>query len=150
MAYIHADKIASETAKSSLYDPISFNIQTAKNYLISNYAQDVSIDGDVIVGVDNKDDILSKGVGVANINDTLQGTDKNDLMFGEKGDDMLIGGKGSDVLYGGEGDDTLMGYDGYGTIDNESDILKGGNDFDTYIAGNNDIIIDSDGKGEIY
>ncbi|MBU0633259.1 hypothetical protein KKA17_11535, partial [bacterium] len=47
-------------------------------------------------------------------------------------------------------DDTLMGYDGYGTIDNESDILKGGNDFDTYIAGNNDIIIDSDGKGEIY
>ncbi|MBU0633007.1 hypothetical protein KKA17_10220 [bacterium] len=123
----------------------------AKTRLITNYAQGTTIDGSIIVG----QGIGASGESYADTttsnNDTnLQGTDKNDLIFGEKGDDTLIGGKGTDVLYGGDGDDTLMGYDGYGTPDDESDILQGGNDFDTYIAGNNDIIIDSDGKGEIY
>lgn len=112
MARIRADKIASESARSSLYGDISQIIQPAKNYLINTYANGVTIDGEVIVGVNEKNDKLKLGKGIAIINDYLQGTEKNDLIFAEEGKDTLIGGEGSDVLYGGAGDDVLVGDKG--------------------------------------
>ncbi|MBU0633009.1 hypothetical protein KKA17_10230, partial [bacterium] len=161
MYNIHREYIIAQEWSTEGTTPIGFaydgvngiesQLEDSKNYLISKFGEGISFDSidNVIVGIDTVND-NSSNRGQENINDYLAGTAKNDLIFGERGDDTLIGDKGTDVLYGGDGDDTLMGYDGYGTIDNESDILKGGNDFDTYIAGNNDIIIDSDGKGEIY
>ncbi|MCZ6187130.1 hypothetical protein O6B97_08530, partial [Campylobacter ureolyticus] len=61
-----------------------------------------------------------------------------------------IGGKGSDTIIGTEFDDILYSNDKSLKDDNSPDILKGGNGYDTYHAGDKDIIEDSDGKGEVY
>lgn len=104
---------------------IDTQLSPAKDYLVSNYAQGITIDGDIIVGqgIGNEGEAYAdKTVG----SDTnLKYTNKNDLIFGERGDDTLTGGAGSDVLYGGEG-------------------------FDTYVTGAGDIVNDSDHEGKVY
>ncbi|MBN2832959.1 MAG: hypothetical protein JXK50_06500, partial [Campylobacterales bacterium] len=152
-----------ETKYSALYgesNKSTSQIDSAKNYLISNFAQDIDIGGRVIVGVNSVNDTYQKGVPSGNINDYLKGTDKNDftfeekgkndLIFGEKGKDVLIGGAGSDVLYGGEDDDILVGNINGPAINDEADYLDGGEGKDTYVTAKDDRIHDSDGKGLIY
>ena len=61
-----------------------------------------------------------------------------------------VGGKGSDTITGTKFDDILYSNDNTGVDDNSPDTLKGGKGYDTYHAGDKDIIEDSDGKGEVY
>lgn len=63
--------------------------------------------------------------------------------FGDDRANNYTGGGLNDALYGGGGDDTLNGLGG-------RDWLEGGAGFDTYEAGNGDLIIDSDGRGQIH
>ena len=60
-------------------------------------------------------------------------------------DHVLTGDRNAEniLIDANGGDDTLVGG-------NKKDILKGGEGFDTYYAGDKDIITDSDGKGEVY
>lgn len=60
-------------------------------------------------------------------------------------DHVLVGDRNAEniLIDANGGDDTLVGG-------NKKDILKGGEGFDTYYAGDKDIITDSDGKGEVY
>nr|WP_323874605.1 LysM domain-containing protein [Campylobacter massiliensis] len=60
-------------------------------------------------------------------------------------DHVLTGDRNAEniLIDANGGDDTLVG-------DNKKDILKGGEGFDAYYAGDKDIITDSDGKGEVY
>ena len=60
-------------------------------------------------------------------------------------DHVLVGDRNAEniLIDANGGDDTLVGG-------NKKDILKGGEGFDTYYAGDKDVITDSDGKGEVY
>ena len=60
-------------------------------------------------------------------------------------DHVLAGDRNAEniLIDANGGDDTLVGG-------NKKDILKGGEGFDTYYAGDKDTITDSDGKGEVY
>ena len=60
-----------------------------------------------------------------------------------------VGGKGSDTITGTKFDDILYSNDNTGVDDNSPDTLKGGKGYDTYHAGDKDIIIDSDHSGEV-
>ena len=60
-----------------------------------------------------------------------------------------VGGKGSDTITGTKFDDILYSNDNTGVDDNSPDTLKGGKGYDTYHAGDKDIIIDSDHNGEV-
>lgn len=109
--------------------------QIARQYLVDNYAEGRTIDGEVLVG---KDDVLP--------GDTLDGTASGDLLFGEKGNDVLRGEAGDDALLGGDGTDQLTGGTG-------NDYLDGGAGYDTYIYRINDgqdMISDADGKGSLF
>ncbi len=105
---------------------------------------------DRLVGGDGADSLLG-GTGA----DTLLGGDGADRLFGDEGNDSLDGGTGDDTLYGGTGRDTVEGGDGNDLIfggsqggstgfvdDNEVDYLTGGAGFDTFMAGNGDVITD--------
>ena len=91
---------------------------------------------------------------VANVDDSIAGTDGNDTIYGDPhannatttgadtlygygGNDYLFGGAGADVLYGGDGSDYLSGGDGadvlYGGVGN--DTLHGGDGVDTIYGG---------------
>ena len=70
-------------------------------------------------------------------------------MYGGNGRDLLVGGAGADILFGFHGDDTLWGAEP-GATDGDSDILRGGDGFDTYQVGGGDYIVDSDGSGQVY
>ena len=61
-----------------------------------------------------------------------------------------VGGKGSDNIVGSEYDDILYSNDKNNTDDEEKDVLIGSKGFDTYYAGNKDVIFDSDGKGRVF
>ncbi|MDD7423329.1 MAG: VWA domain-containing protein, partial [Campylobacter hominis] len=62
-----------------------------------------------------------------------------------------IGGKGSDTITGTKFDDILYSNDNTGVDDNSPDTLKGGSGYDTYYAGDKDIIYDDkEGDGEVY
>lgn len=60
-----------------------------------------------------------------------------------------VGGKGSDTITGTKFDDILYSNDNTGVDDNSPDTLKGGKGYDTYHAGDKDIIVDSDHSGEV-
>jgi len=145
-------------------------IEPAKEYLIANFGEGVTISGNVLVGQDDlgRGDILTgteegdllfgeqgsdvlRGNGGTDVlyggagSDTLSGGAEDDVLFGEAGDDTLQGGAGADHLIGGEQDDTLVG----GTGD---DLLEGGAGFDRYVwntGDGNDRIEDSDNRGNI-
>jgi len=146
MERFHRVKIANEesafpvTSASPSSNPyagdnsLAHQTQVAKDYLIANFGENVTIDGKLIVGNDSIND-NSANRGNTNINDTnLNGTKDNDLIFGERGNDTLRGYGGDDVLYGGEG----------------NDMLYGGSGNDTYKANAGDTINDSDHMGRIY
>jgi hypothetical protein len=87
------------------------------------------------------DDYIEGGLG----NDYIQGGIGNDTLVGGLGDDEIEGGLGNDVVQAGEGDDVITGGMG-------DDRMDGGNGFDTYVINandGNDVIMDSDGLGEV-
>jgi len=59
--------------------------------------------------------------------------DSNDLLIGEGGNDTLRAHRGDDILIGGGGRDRM----------------EGGVGRDTYVVGSGDIVMDSDGRGEL-
>lgn len=59
--------------------------------------------------------------------------DSNDLLIGEGGNDTLRAHRGDDILIGGAGRDRM----------------EGGIGRDTYVVGHGDIVMDSDGQGEL-
>lgn len=87
------------------------------------------------------DDYIEGGSG----NDWIQGGIGNDTLLGGTGDDEIEGGMGNDIIRGGAGDDVITGGKG-------DDRLDGGDGFDTYVIDandGNDVIMDSDGLGQI-
>lgn len=104
---------------------------------------------DLLIGGEG-DDWLTGDAG----DDTLQGDEGDDFLDSGDDNDSIDGGTGNDTLHGGTGRDTLDGGDGndfvHGGIwgggvytdDNEVDYLTGGDGFDTFVAGNGDIITD--------
>ena len=117
---------------------------------------------------------LSFGIILGNSLDSAYGDDADyssiadkphkKIVFGTDDNDSNIqGGVMGDNLYGGAGNDTLKGgtqtitenIDGANIVtgeedDNARDYLEGGTGFDTYYAGNRDVIFDADGEGKIY
>ena len=103
-------------------------------------------------------------------NDTVYGNEGEDYLYGDAGNDLVQGGPGSDYASGGEGDDTVVGDNTAGsssvvgddTLDGDAgndslwggygqdildggegtDTLTGGEGYDTFIAGDSDIISD--------
>ena len=89
----------------------------------------IAVDGNKLIPVSELKNIPSNIV-----DNEITGYDDNpDEIYGGEGDDHLIGKSGDDTLNGGKGNDTL----------------EGGEGSDTYYAGETDVIIDSDGKGEV-
>ncbi len=87
------------------------------------------------------DDYIEGGLG----NDYIQGGIGNDTLVGGLGDDEVEGGIGNDIIRTGEGDDVITGGIG-------DDRMDGGAGFDTYVINandGNDVIMDSDGLGEV-
>ncbi|HDR1565886.1 TPA: hypothetical protein QB435_002083, partial [Pasteurella multocida] len=91
-----------------------------------------------------------------NVNNKIIGySNIDDVIIGGIGDDHLIGKDGNDILIG----DKILPKVEVGLISDEDlleralnkgkDILEGGEGYDTYYVNHGDIIIDSDGKGEI-
>lgn len=142
-------------------------LNVATQYLIDEFGMGASIQ-DVIVGVgQNYEDYFGNQLPIGDA--SLQGDGDNELIFGQDGGDTINGNGGDDVLYGGddndtitggEGRDILLGEDGDDTlisgvatdnlVDSENDRLEGGEGFDTYHAGNGDVITDSDGEGRVF
>lgn len=96
------------------------------------------------------DDILRGGAG----DDYLEGGTGNDFLQGGRGNDELIGGAGEDELAGDAGNDKLIGGAGVDDLTGGrgDDRMEGGGGFDSYIietGDGNDVIVDSDGKGEV-
>jgi len=86
--------------------------------------------------------------------DYMFGGGANDVLQGNGGNDVLRGGAGGDNLQGNAGSDQLDGGDDNDTLDGgaESDMLSGGAGLDKYVfTGDfgNDVIVDSDGSGQI-
>ncbi|WP_150526695.1 putative Ig domain-containing protein [Roseibium sediminis] len=90
---------------------------------------------DVEIRIDDNDTKTDLLIGI-NGNDTLVAGGGRDFLFGGDGNDVLVGGVGSDVLVGGNGDDILIGgtitVEGTAIDDTVSDLLVGGDGFDTY------------------
>ena len=118
MYTIHTDKIisydntyGSQVAKANSDYQVSWvksttdDLKDAKDYLIANFSNGVSIDGEVIIGKGlSTYEYKDKG----SYDDQITGTANGDLIFGEKGNDNITGGKGDDVIYGGAGNDTYF------------------------------------------
>ena len=81
--------------------------------------------------------------------DWIFGGDGDNQLIGNDGDDYIAVGYGADNLQGGNGDDVLVGGVHKQLDDFERDLLQGGDGYDTYYVGANDIIMDSDGEGHI-
>ena len=99
----------------------------------------------ILAGSDITIDHLYGGAG----DDTLAGYARDDYLEGNDGDDELRGGLGQDVVLGSDGDDRLYGNDLHNVDDDAMDRLHGGIGFDRYHVGDGDVIVDSDGHGEI-
>ena len=87
------------------------------------------------------DDYIEGGLG----NDYVQGGIGSDTLVGGLGDDEIEGGLGNDIIRAGVGDDVITGGRG-------DDRMDGGEGFDTYVIDandGNDVILDSDGLGEV-
>ncbi|WP_299546271.1 cadherin-like domain-containing protein [uncultured Tateyamaria sp.] len=70
--------------------------------------------------------------------DTVEGGDGNDTILGDNGADLLSGGDGDDFIDGGTGDDTLRGDAGNDSIlgSTGDDVIDGGTGNDTIDGGN--------------
>ena len=69
-------------------------------------------------------------------------------VFGNETSNIIQGKDAADRLYGGAGDDTLVGSS-VSDDDEVSDYLEGGQGYDSYTVGKDDIIYDTDGSGRV-
>jgi putative uncharacterized protein (fragment) len=112
-------------------------------------SKDSSKDVNFIYGGDGNDTLIGgDGVdflyaGDAYRKDGTRFINKQNQLKGGGGNDHLYGSTTATTMHGDEGEDTLNGGNGV-------DTMYGGSDFDTYYAGHQDVIEDSDGKGEVY
>ena len=112
-------------------------------------SKDSSKDVNFIYGGDGNDTLIGgDGVdflyaGDAYRKDGTRFLNKQNQLKGGGGNDHLYGSTTATTMHGDEGEDTLNGGNGV-------DTMYGGSDFDTYYAGHQDVIEDSDGKGEVY
>ena len=110
--------------------------------------QNINIDGQVITGTQNKDNL--KGTNKNDLIIALEGDDKVDA---SNGDDCIIGGPGKDKLDGSNGKDIIFGNDGDDYIDgsNGDDYINGGAGNDKISGGTNgnDQIFAEDGNDEV-
>lgn len=116
------------------------------SYTAPTHVENVTLTGhnNIYAAGNNGDNILTGNDGHNRLNsgrgnDTVYGMGGNDNINGGDGDDYLDGGDGDDNINGDAGNDTLIGGAG-------RDILKGGAGDDTYIYGDNDTIIDNQGR----
>ncbi len=70
-------------------------------------------------------------------------------IFGDSASNQLNGGNGADKLYGGAGNDVLRHTEYSHTDDEVSDYLEGGSGRDTYYVGSGDVVMDTDGLGQL-
>ena len=105
--------IKDEYGVGHYFDPL--NIQMASDKKFDLVGEDTvtrtGSDADLLIGRDEKDDILSGQGG----NDLLIGLGGNDILYGGKGNDVMDGGAGNDIFYGGEGNDLIYGGAGHDT-----------------------------------
>jgi Ca2+-binding RTX toxin-like protein len=67
-------------------------------------------------------------------NDNIVGGKRNDTITGGAGNDTIVGGRGDDTIDGGKGRDDLhggAGVDTFKTNDRETDVVDGGDEYDT-------------------
>ena len=116
------------------------------NYLDEN--------GKLVMYGTNKDDRLvefqAKNINFSEPLLSELGDIKNHYKQYAKNGITYVGGKGSDNIVGSEYDDILYSNDKNNTDDEAQDVLIGSKGFDTYYAGNKDVIFDSDGKGRVF
>jgi Ca2+-binding RTX toxin-like protein len=107
------DTFIADNSHPLLAETREFLLQT----YVTDFAFPVTIDGQVIVGGNNR----------INVGNELTGSSQNDLLFGGLPDDRLHGGDGQDIIYAGPGHDTIWGEAG-------ADIMLGEDGDDTYIV----------------
>ncbi len=113
-------------------------------------------DGDDSLSGGDGDDLLQGFIGHdimsgGNGDDTLQAGDGNDLLDGGNDDDDLLGGFGDDTVIGGAGNDNLQGSEGDDVVDGatgeeiaEKDYLNGSEGNDHLIGNNSDVMTGGD------
>jgi GH24 family phage-related lysozyme (muramidase) len=121
-----ADYPPSNAGISTIDDYIN-GTAAIKNYFVNKYAQGQNIDGNVILGTELDNNVISANIVLTKYgvkSGYLLSTDKNDLILGGNGDDRITGGKGNDVLAGGAGVDTYIFNtgDGQDTITDSDNI----------------------------
>jgi RTX calcium-binding nonapeptide repeat (4 copies) len=141
--------LETDPARTPPQADINAQVAPGKNYLINNFAQGRTIDGQVMVGKGLASYQYLEGDNYANYGDDITGSNQNDLIFGERGIDRLNGADGADVIYGGEGNDYIRG----GRGDDSNDLLCGGegNDFYyVYTGDGTDRIEDKEGNNKVF
>jgi hypothetical protein len=137
-----------EANNSRTIDEQINNEPAVRNYFISKYGQGQNINGNIIIGTELSNKIITTTGAFASSaikEGYLKSTDESDLILGEKGADLIEGGNGNDVIYGGEGNDQIIGGA-------DNDILEGGAGDDRYYfqsGDGSDKINDSEGKNQI-
>ncbi|QCD51753.1 calcium-binding protein [Campylobacter sp. RM16192] len=104
-------------------------------------------------------DTIDGGEGNDNIhagdgNNTITDMDGSNTITAGKDSDNITTGDRNDSISAGDGADTIKSGGGNDTLsagsDNDGDRLEGEGGYDKYYVHNNDTIMDSDGKGEVW
>jgi len=93
----------------------------------------------------------SRGFGLANPNNGLQGTVQDDILNGTNADDTISGRQGNDKIFGNQGQDVLSGNLNDDYLDGEKgqDILIGGDGNDSLVGGLGNDAIKGDSGNDI-
>ena len=121
LAFLYDSHKIAEVRDTFIADNSHPLLAETREFLLQSYVTDfafpVTIDGQVIVGGNNR----------INVGNELNGSSQNDLLFGGLPDDRIHGGDGQDVIYAGSGNDTIWG-------DTGADIMLGEDGNDTYLV----------------
>ena len=93
----------------------------------------------------------SRGFGLANPNNGLQGTVQDDIINGTEGDDTISGRQGNDKIFGNVGQDVLSGNLNNDYLDGEKgqDIVIGGDGNDSLFGGLGNDVLKGDNGNDI-
>ena len=137
----YADDLAASGIDSATFFFSSENVGDRLPSGVASHAQQVA------VGIEH---LSLKGTADHDIvadsfSNRLTGNDGDNIIHAGAGDDKVVGGAGRDVLLGGEGDDEIRGGDGDDVIEGGAgeDMLFGEAGDDVYVAGLNDMAIDT-------
>ncbi|MBW6426133.1 hypothetical protein KX729_32775 [Rhizobium sp. XQZ8] len=167
-AAIHAALVNVSDPEVSSYELLIADVAAqsllAESNDYGNY--DLTLDtGGLLIGNDPSDD-LESGTEAGDVimgfagEDELRGHDGDDRLYGGWDNDLLIGGAGHDRLDGGSDDDNIFAGTretdsaiplGVKTVDQDDDLIFGGDGVDTvFIAGGDDIVSLGDGNDVIH